>query len=206
MRKRLPHQLAALGQLSVPLCLALCFGGGVAAGCFFAGLLGETVQTGLSDYLNGCFTGFRDGNVVLPSLLSTLWELCRWPLLVFLFGFTALGVLGVPAVFLARGFLMSYAVSVLVRLFGGAGFLAALVLFGLSGVFVLPALFILGSDALRRAAALAGSPTGEGRRVFSLREGQLVRVCSCCGLLVTGTLVQLWLAPVLLQAVAELLA
>lgn len=205
MRRQLLHRLAALGQLSVPLCLALCFGGGVAAGCFFAELLGEGVQTGLSAYLNHCFTGFRNGEIVLPSLFSTVWELCRWPLLVFLLSFTALGVLGIPIIFWARGFLMSYAVSVFVRLFGGVGFLAALVLFGLSGVFVLPSLFILGADALHSAITLAGSLMGESKRAFSFREGQFAHVCGCCGLLITGTLVQLWLAPVLLQTVAELL-
>lgn len=201
MRKHLPHQLAELGQFSVLLCLTVCFSCGIAAGCFFAGLLSDAAQSGLSAYLNGCFAVYQDGGTALPSLLSTAWELCRWPLLILLLNFTALGVLGIPLSFLVRGFLLSYAVSVFVRLFGVAGFLAALVLFGISGVFAIPSLFILGVDALCNAGALAGG----SRQALSLREGQFVRICGCCGLLIVGTFVQLWLSPALLRVVSRLL-
>lgn len=207
MRRRSLSKLdgLGLGQLPGLVCLTVCFAVGAVAGCLFAGALGEASQVRLTAYLRDYLTALRDGDVILPSLFSTVWELSRWPLLAFLLGFTALGVPGLPAVFLVRGFLMSYSAAVFVRLFGGAGLLAALGAFGVSGLFSLPALFILGVDALGSAGALAGGIVGESRRAPLLRPGQLARAGGCCGLLALGAAAQSWLTPVLLRTAAELL-
>lgn len=207
MRKQLPHlwDVPASG-FSVLIFLTVCFGAGALAGCFFAGLLGLDAQTQLSAYLNGYFTVLRGGEVILPSLFSTVWELCRWPALVFLLGLTALGAVGIPVVFGVRGFLFSYSVSVFVRLFGGSGLLAALAIFGVSGFFTLPALFLLGTGGFGSARVLAGALLGEGRHGSPFHRGYFVRAGGCCVLLAAGVLLQSWLTPVLLRAAAGLIS
>lgn len=207
MRKHLPHRLDGpeWEQFSALLCLSACFMLGGLAGCLFAGFLGESAQTHLSAYLNGYFTVLRDGETALPSLFSTAWELGRWPLFTFLLGFTALGAIGIPAVFCARGFLLSYCVAVFVRLFGSAGLLAALALFGVSAFCALPALFVLGVGSFRGARALAASLLGEGRHGGPLQGGYMLRVGVCALLLAAGVAVQTRLTPALLHMAAGLI-
>lgn len=204
MKKRFAHMThgSEQGRLSVLLCLTACFAAGVLAGCFFAGVLGAEAQRHLCAYLGDYFAGLRDGELVAPSLFSTVWELCRWPLLVFVLGFTALGAVGVPVVFLVRGFLLSYSVSVFVRLFGVAGLAAAATVFGVCALFVLPVLFVLGADAMGSAWAQASVFWGEHPVVFW--PGRLVHAGGCALLLAAGTGVQLWLTPVLLRTAAGL--
>lgn len=208
MKKRFAHMTdgSGSGQLSVLLCLTVCFAMGALAGCFFAGVLDADVQRHLSAYLNDYFAVLRDGEMVLPSLFSTIWELCRWPALVFVLGFTALGAAGVPAVFLIRGFLLSYSVAVLVRLFGTAGLAAAAAVFGISTAFVLPALFVLGTDAMGSAGALAMVFWGGEKRSALLWRGRLLHAGGCGLLLAVGVGAQLCLAPALLRTAAALLA
>lgn len=194
-----------LGRLPVVLCLTVCFTLGLLAGCLFAGALGAESLLRLSEYLDGYFALVRSAGAFSPSPLSAVWELCRWPLLVFVLGFTGLGTVGIPAVFLLRAFLMSYSAAVFVRLFGLAGLAAAAAVFGASGLFSVPALFVLGADALGSAGCLVSVFLGEGKRFALFRPEQLVRAGGCAALLAVGTVVQLWLAPLLVRAAAELL-
>lgn len=192
------------GRLPVVLCLTVCFVLGALAGCLFAGVLGADSLLRLSEYLNGYFARIREGAALSSSPLSTVWELCRWPLLVFVLGFTGLGAAGIPAVFLLRGFLMSYSVAVFVRLFGLPGLAAAAAVFGVAGVFALPALFVLGADALGSAGSLVSAFWGEGKRPALIRPERLIRTGGCAALLAAGTALQLWLVPLLVRTAAEL--
>lgn len=187
---------------SALLCLTVCFAVGSAGGCIFAGRLGPDTQTRLLDYFGGYFTAILDeSEAVSPSALSAVWEILRWPVLTFLLGFTALGVVGLPAVFCVRGFLLSYAAAVLVRLYGVTGLAVSLAVFGVSTFLVLPALFILGVDSFRGAGTLAVRQAGEAGRT----PGRLMRA-GCCGvLLAVASALQLRLTPVLLAAAVKLL-
>ena len=207
VRKQLLDRLRGPGseQRSALLCLTVCFAVGAAGGCMFAGLLGADTQTRLLDYFGSYFTALRDSGAIRPSLLSTLWEVVRWPLLAFLLGFTALGVVGLPALFCVRSFLLSYAVAVLVRLYGVMGLLTALAVFGVSGFLVLPALFTLGMDAFRSAGSMAVKLLGDSRQAFPPGRGRLLRA-GCCGVLLSAAVaLQLQLTPVLLSAAIGLL-
>lgn len=206
MKKQLLNRLRGPGleQRSALLCLAACFVAGAVGGCFFAGALDEDSATNLFDFFGGYFTSIENGQALHFSLLSAVWEVLRWPLVVFVLGFTVLGVVGLPVAFCVRGFLLSYAVSVLVRLYGAVGLVAALAVFGFSGFFVLPALFTLGVDAFRAAGSMAGNLLGD-RKTFSPGQGRLLRTGCCSLLLAMSAAFQLRLTPVLLSAAAELL-
>lgn len=207
MKKPLLDCLSRPGaeHLSALLCLTVSFSVGAVCGCLFAGLLGANVQMHLFGYLDSYFALLHGGEPVHSSLLTAAWELLRWPLLVFALGFTVLGVVGLPVTFCARGFLLSYAVSVLVRIYGGVGLITALSVFGISGFWVLPAMFTLGVDAFRHACALSGRSFGEARRAVPLGRARLLRVCACCAALLVGIFLQVRLMPVLLKAAAGLI-
>lgn len=207
MKRQLLNRLRGPGleQRSVLLCLAVCFAAGAVGGCFFAGALDADAATSLLDYFGGYFTSIENGQVLHFSLLSAVWEILRWPLLAFVLGFTVLGVVGLPVAFCVRGFLLSYAVSVLVRLYGSVGLVAALAVFGFSGFLVLPALFTLGVDAFRAAGSMTGNLLGDSRRTFSSGQGRLFRTGCCSLLLAMAAVLQFQLTPVFLSAAAGLI-
>lgn len=207
MRKRLLDRLRGPGSelQSALLCLTVCFAVGSVGGCIFAGRLDADTQTRLLEYFSNYFAVIDGDEAVGLPLLSAVWEIVRWPLLTFFLGFTALGVIGLPVMFCVRGFLLSYAVAVLVRLYGVTGLAVSLAVFGVSGFLVLPALFTLGVDSFRGAGAMAVKLTGDGRRTFPAGQGRLLRA-GCCGvLLAAASVLQLRLTPVLLEAAVKLL-
>ena len=71
-----------------------------------------------------------DSTCTWSNFLHTLWYFLRLPLLLFLVGFSALGVFVIPAVMLCKGFSFAFAISTLVLLYGPSGLLAAAVFFG----------------------------------------------------------------------------
>lgn len=118
----------------------------VSAGCLAGGFLAADAGDGgdaLADYLRSYLSLLARGGATLPSFPSALWEMLRWPLLIFALGFTAFAAAAVPAAFFARGLLLGYAVSAFALAFGRSGLLAALCVFALPLFCVLPALFAL---------------------------------------------------------------
>lgn len=78
------------------------------------------------------------------GFFQTLWYFVRFPLLILLAGFSALGVFVIPAVLSLKGFSFSFAVSALVLLYGLPGLIAAAVFFGLADFVFIPILFLIG--------------------------------------------------------------
>ena len=62
----------------------------------------------LTAYLDQFLASAREGALVLPALPGLIWRSVRWPLAVFLFGFTALGLIGIPALSALRGFFLAF--------------------------------------------------------------------------------------------------
>ena len=83
------------------------------------------------------------------------------------------------------------------RVFGGAGFLPAFALFGLSALLWVPALFLAGVPGLVRARRLM---TGGGQSGGGVSGG---RLALCGGLALAAALTERWVAPVLLRAAAR---
>lgn len=109
------------------------------------------------------FAPLRRGRLQRLRLASLVWDTVRWPLLALLLGFTALGLLGLPLLFVVRGFLLAFSIASFVRLFGGVGCLLALLVFGVSGALSVPVLFVLGVQGLLAARVLAGRVWGMGK-------------------------------------------
>lgn len=170
-----------------------------------ASQVGGEGQESLSVYLQTYLEAARTGNAIPPELATAVWEAARWPMFTLLLSFTALGTIGIPAIFAVRGFLLSFAVSSFVRIFGSAGAILAFFAFGFTGIISLPALFLLGVQGLVSAAALAGKLLVGGKnapslpgRVFWLRSGL------CAAALALSAILECWAVPALLTSAAEL--
>ena len=116
-------------------------------------------------------------------MLSVVWSTIRWPVFAVLMGFTGLGLLGIPVLFSIRGFLLSFAITSFVRMFGGVGGVLAFLTFGVTGLVAIPVLFVLGVQSLAAARLLAGRFFGDGKRSMHFVRADWVRcgLCSAAG-------------------------
>lgn len=183
MRKRIVRiwDVPAGGLLPALITVASAFCIGGLAGMLLAAQVGGGGHDSLAAYIEGYLAAAKSGSVVLsPGLLSVLWESVRWPLFAFLMGFTALGVLGIPTLFAVRGFLLSFAVSSFVRMFGGTGGILAFFAFWDHGACGCTGALRPGCPELCRCAGTCGQgPVREEGRV-SLWEGLLGPLRSVC--------------------------
>lgn len=191
--------------LAQAVVLMLCFLGAGLAGCLAVKLAGEDGVQTLDAYLRGYIEMLREGSAAQPALWSVIWELCRWPLLVLMLGLTALGAVGIPAVFCVRGFLLAYSIAAFVRVFGAEGVSCALVVFGMTALSSVPALFCVGALAFQSSLRLAAGVL-EGRREAGVSPERLWGLIPCGALLALGVVLQYSLMPQLLPLAAELLA
>ncbi len=180
-----------LRQLMV---LGLCFLIGTFGGFFFSVLNGDTPD--LSDYLQQYLQMVGQGSGADPALWSVAWDILRWPLLAFLLGFTALGAIGLPVLFLMRGFTLSFATTTFARLFGLPGVAASLASFGVAVLLDVPILFVVGNNAFCQSLDRL-SDTPSAQTPWRQRVGSLA---PCGGLLLLAIALQRTVMPALLTA------
>ena len=187
-RRRLKSRPLWGGNSALTL-LAVCFGLGLALGCLFASRVDGGSDSQLTAYLDGYFTALSQDGVRAPGLAGAAWELARWPILLLLAGFTLFRKAAIPAIFCVRGFLLSYAVSVFVRLLGWPGLALAGAVLGVPTLFSVAALFLLGGWMVTQSKEPKSRALSWGL---------------AAGCLAVGSLLHFWLSPALLQAAAGL--
>lgn len=190
------------GILPALVLLSACFLAGGVAGCLVAAQVGGAGETSLNDYLNAFLRAAQAGRVDAPALWAQVWDTLRWPLLALLLGFTALGVLGLPALFAVRGFLLAFSISSFLRAFGGPGWLLAWLVFGLGGALCLPALFVLGVQSFLSARTMAARARGEGKGTALWGRDCLIRCALCMGAVCVCVLLERTAVPALLSGAA----
>lgn len=184
--------------------LLLCFLAAGVAGCLAAASVEAGSAASLSEYLQNYLALLAEGETVSPSIWAVAWELGRWPLLVFLLGFTALGAVAIPAAFCVRGFLLAYAIASFVRVFGNVGLVMALAVFGMTALISVPALFGLGSVMFPSSLRLAVGVFGDRPAGPKLRE-RFAGLAPCGALIVLAVFFQWAVMPQLLRAVSGML-
>ena len=186
------------GSLAV-LGLSFLLGGGT--GVMLAALAGGDGGGQLRDYLADYL--LLAGQSALPgSLWPSLWGYLRCLLAVLVLGMTALGAVGLPVLFAARGFFFAFSVGCFCRVFGGAGLFPAFALFGLSALLWLPALFLAVVPGLTRARGLLGRSLGGGGGP-SVSPVFWGRAALCGGLVLAAAAAERWVVPALLRAAAQ---
>ncbi|SBW03680.1 conserved membrane hypothetical protein [uncultured Eubacteriales bacterium] len=192
------------GSSALAVTAAFFFLGGI-AGCLLAASVGGSGSDSLASYIEGFWVVARSESVTRPDLLPLIWEVLRWPLFTVIFSFTALGLIGIPVLFSIRGFLLSFAIASFSRIFGGTGALMALVVFGVSGLFSIPALFALGVHGFAAARGLAGRALGEGKRFSPFGRAYFLRCGVCAGAFCVCIVLEYLVVPVLVAGMAGLI-
>lgn len=163
-----------------------------------AGQAAQELESFLRDYLSAAQAG-----EIQARFWPMLWEQGRFLIGLCILGVTALGVAGIPVLFLVRGFLFSFSVAAFCRIFGPVGLASAFFLFGLPALLWAPVLFLAGCQCLEGAYALLCRVLGDGRAPLpqgSAYWGKLALYG--LGLVVCVTL-ECMAAPVLLKAAAQ---
>ena len=119
----------------------------------------------------------------------------------FLLGFASIGVVALPLLFAAQGFLLSFSMFCFASVVGKSGFAILPALFAIRLLFVLPCTFVLGSAAFDKSYDLAALMHGGGKRVRGVVYGSAYwyRFALCCVCLSIGCALELWLEPMLLS-------
>lgn len=141
-----------------PIALAVntaAFAFGAVGGFCLAGWLSGRGWFSFDRWLASYAVGLSVPGVEGVAFWAVLWDAVRWPLFVWLLGYTALGVWMVPLMFALRGFFLCFCVAALSAA-GKGGFLLALVLLGVGGLIKLPAFFLLGAHSWLQARDQGG--------------------------------------------------
>lgn len=183
--------------------LVLCaffFCGGI-VGCLFAGCSDGAGAQELSSYLSDYLTLIQDG-AVTQSFMAVFWRRLRDFALILLFGTAVIGVVGVPVLFAAQGFLFSFSVGCFCRVFGWRGLVPAFSLFGLPALLWVPALFLAGMCGLTRARMLLNSGR-TGWDSASGRAGYWCQMGFCFLIALLAVLLEYFVVPALLRGTAR---
>lgn len=190
------------GTMAALVILGMAFLAGGGVGCLLAGLVSGEGGAALSDYLRAYLLLAQEGDAV-AGFWAVLWEQFRFPLAVLLLSFTAVGVVGLPALFAVRGFLFSFSVACFCRLFGSTGLVPALFLFGLPALLWAPALFVLGAQGMLGSYGLLRRVMGDSRYPLSFDTAYWWRCALCGGAVAMCVAMELSIVPVLVGAVAR---
>lgn len=140
-----------------------------------------------------------------PSFWQTVWKIFRMPLLVLLLGFTCFGVAATPIAIATQGFLFSFSVSAMVRLFGGRGLLLGVTTFGVQALVIIPCILIWGAQSIHISKTLFGMLFPKraplGAPVFL--RGFVLALLLGLALLLIGTALEFWLTPHLVALTAN---
>lgn len=182
------------------LAVGLAFLAGGLLGCGMALKTGEGGNSALAGYIQNCLQ-IWNGNGRTVSLPLLVWETVRFPAAAAALGFTALGVVGIPVLFFARGFLLAFSISSFVGIFGVSGGWMAFLLLGASGVAAVAPLFLLGRQGFAASRALLRRFLG-GRREGVVYTRAYFALCGGCALfLLCCILFDYFAVPVLLRLI-----
>ena len=182
------------------LLLALAFLAGALGGHLYAGSCGEEAWEALGQYL-GDYCRLYDGGGMEISLLSCVVMYFGYAVLLFLLGFSAAGVVLIPALSGMFGFFTMYTVSCFVRCYGRAGAALALGAMVVRLVFTLPCFFLLAGAAWPLSTELFSLSFGRGKRSSPVLYGSryFLWFVLCGVVLALGVFCERMLTPLLFR-------
>lgn len=188
---------ASHGQL---IFLCALFSAGVFLGWRLYGTIAQQSSQQLQEYLTGYSELMACTEVAPTSLLSALLLYFRYPLLIFIFGFSALGIILIPLLCVTEGFFLSFAVTSFVVSMGRNGVLLALTALGVRCLFTLPCILFLAMWAMNAARQLGRQGTFGYRKNRAIYEPvYFLRFGACVLILLLGVILEITLVPKLFQ-------
>lgn len=205
MRRQLRRRSVGCPVSAETICLAvlgICFCLSGAAGCFFASGSADNNAATLSGAVKQYVQQFSSDLLIVPGFIPVLFEFLLVPAVLFVGGFSPLGMVLIPLITCVRAFTLSYAITVFVRAFGVFGLAASGGAFLLHALASVPALFTVGSIALSASVCRVSS----GKEASALLSEHILSSLVCAALIIPAALLQWSVMPRLFGAAAEILA
>lgn len=198
-RKRLRFVTLDIAPLR-SLVLVLFLTGGIACGFLASRRCLIHANDELRRYFEACLSQAEKREFSPVTVAQTLACYLRSTVLSFLFGFASIGVIVLPVLFFAQGFLLSFSLFSFAAALGRSGFPTLIALFGLRLLFVLPCALWMGAEAMDKAYAMSLLTLGGGKRLRAVSYGTAYwyRFVVCCVCLLLGCALELWLLPLFL--------
>ena len=175
---------------------------GTFIGLFFAGILPQGEGETLTRYISGYLSAVESGSVVFPDRVSSFWSTFRWLIGMFLCSFASIGILAIPILLCARGFLLSFAVSCFIRALGASGVILSALLFGLPGLFSIPALLLLGVQSFDRSLRIGQKGKTKQKKKYYFDHECRLRLAVSILLSWLSLALERGMIPPLLEAIA----
>ena len=187
------------------LCLGILFALGMLGGYLYAGYCADSAQPALTEYLDGYCALYAQGIAGGVSLFAAVRLYYIWLLAAFLLGLLSAGVLLVPLLSGACGFLTMFAVSCFVRVYGRPGIFLALAAFGPRVLFTLPCFLWAGAYAWVCASVRAArfGPGGKRCAPAGYDGAYFYRLALCVVWLTIGVCFERYVTPSLFQWALE---
>lgn len=173
-------------------------------GALLGGILSVNSAETMGDELRRYWESYLVLRTTCGPSAAAVWQtfgcFFRSSVVVFLLGFASLGVILIPCVCAAQGFLYAFVFACFSAGLGQEWFLLLPVLFAVRLLVVLPCTLLLSSAAWESARALAALSLGSGKRVKGMTYGKSywLRFGKACACLCLGAGLELWLIPRLL--------
>ena len=197
--------LPSNGAAGALIIIAVMFFIGGLAGCTLVGRADGGGEAALSSYLDGFLNVAESGEIVRPTFVSLLWKAIRWPLFALFLGFTPLGLICIPALFLIRSFLLSFSISSFFYVLGTKGLLFAFSVFGITSLVYIPILFVLGIQGFLNSGMIIGRMTGENGRGPSVKRSDFFCFSVCFLILLLCCFIEYSMGSAVLKTTAEIL-
>lgn len=176
----------------------------------FLGLV--TVSAASSDgisamysYLGQFLSLAREDGLFRPDFFSFLWQVIRWPIFALLFGFSALGLIGLPILNGMRGFFLAFSVGAFAQTYGHNGAVGAILLLGIPAFLSVPAFFLLAAQSFSASYKLAVRASGQGKRELPYHQAYVLRCVFAVMLIGLSALLEWYMVPSMVGSWAKIL-
>lgn len=156
-------------------------------------------------FMEDFFKIFSQGSVDSQAIFKTsVLHMTKEFLMIWLLGFTVIGVLGIVLLVFRRGFLIGFVSAFLIKVYTAKGIGISLILFSAQAVLYIPVLFVLSVFGFEFSLLLVHMVTGKIKYKTDIKKFILFYTCvMVCAVLIgcVYALSETYIVPYLLKAV-----
>ena len=132
---------------------------------------------------------------VVASFVSLLSVYYRYPVLIFLLGFSVAGVILIPVAYMSQAFFLSFSIQCFAKAFARNGVTLALSVMGIRCLFVVPCTLFMAMCAADKSMQRLGAKQGLRKQSGRNNLDYVMRLLGCLLLLLIGVMIEILLVP-----------
>ena len=189
------HRITTEKSRAVLLLLCGFFLLGLLLGRFTCGAVTEEDVQQLRAYLLHYGEIAQSPTDVIASFVSLLSVYYRYPVLIFLLGFSVAGVILIPVAYMSQAFFLSFSIQCFAKAFARNGVTLALSVMGIRCLFVVPCTLFMAMCAADKSRQRMGANQGLRKQSGRNNLDYVMRLLGCLLLLLIGVMIEILLVP-----------